>query len=225
VTIFLVNQLFVLQSNCMDTAREAAEQLRMIRNLMERATIFRALTGETALVGGALACLAAWASEKKMGLAWAQFWLIGLAFVIGFYIFQMWRIARAKDGGKIWNQSLKLVLRCALPSLLAGGITGLLIAKGAQQGHRELAACFWITHYGIALLAIREFVPKSMVWLGWAFVIFGVVALCTFMTSDIAFQVMHKLNGSRLMALSFGGLHLLYGALIVTTNQRESAND
>lgn len=209
----------------MDTAREAAEQLRMIRNLMERATIFRALTGETALVGGALACLAAWASEKKMGLAWAQFWLIGLAVVIGFYVFQMWRIARAKDGGKIWNQSLKLVLRCALPSLLAGGITGLLIAKGAQQGHRELAACFWITHYGIALLAIREFVPKSMVWLGWAFVIFGVVALCTFMTSDIAFQVMHKLNGSRLMALSFGGLHLLYGALIVTTNQRESAND
>jgi hypothetical protein len=160
-----------------------------------------------------------------MGLAWAQFWLIGLAFVIGFYIFQMWRIARAKDGGKIWNQSLKLVLRCALPSLLAGGITGLLIAKGAQQGHRELAACFWITHYGIALLAIREFVPKSMVWLGWAFVIFGVVALCTFMTSDIAFQIMHKLNGSRLMALSFGGLHLLYGALIVTTNQRDSAND
>ena len=209
----------------METAREAAEQLRMIRNLMERATIFRALTGETALVGGALACLAAWASEKKIGLAWAQFWLIGLAFVIGFYIFQMWRIARAKEGGKIWNQSLKLVLRCALPSLLAGGITGLLIAKGAQQGHRELAACFWITHYGIALLAIREFVPKSMVWLGWAFVIFGVVALCTFMTSDIAFQVMHKLNGSRLMALSFGGLHLLYGALIVTTNQRESAND
>ena len=209
----------------MDTAREAAEQLRMIRNLMERATIFRALTGETALVGGALACLAAWASEKKMGLAWAQFWLIGLAFVIGFYIFQMWRIARAKDGGKIWNQSLKLVLRCALPSLLAGGITGLLIAKGAQQGHRELAACFWITHYGIALLAIREFVPKSMVWLGWACVIFGVVALCTFMTSDIACQVMHKLNGSRLMALSFGGLHLLYGALIVTTNQRDSAND
>ena len=197
----------------------------MIRNLMERATIFRALTGETALVGGALACLAAWASEKKMGLAWAQFWLIGLAFVIGFYIFQMWRIARAKDGGKIWNQSLKLVLRCALPSLLAGGITGLLIAKGAQQGHRELAACFWTTHYGIALLAIREFVPKSMVWLGWAFVIFGVVALCTFMTSDIAFQVMHKLNGSRLMALSFGGLQLLYGALIVTTNQRDSAND
>lgn len=209
----------------MDTAREAAEQLRMIRNLMERATIFRALTGETALVGGALACLAAWASEKKVGLAWAQFWLIGLAVVIGFYVFQMWRIARAKDGGKIWNQSLKLVLRCALPSLLAGGITGLLIAKGAQQGHRELAACFWITHYGIALLAIREFVPKSMVWLGWAFVIVGVIALCTFMTSDIAFQVMHKLNGSRLMALTFGGLHLLYGALIVTTNQRDSAND
>lgn len=209
----------------MDTAREAAEQLRMIRNLMERATIFRALTGETALVGGALACLTAWASEKKIGIVWAQYWLIGLSIVIGFYVFQMWRIARAKEGGRIWNQSLKLVIRCALPSLVVGGVTGLLVTKGAQNFHRELAACFWITHYGIALLAIREFVPKSMVWLGWAFVIFGVFCLGALFTYDQVALYINKFNGSRLMALSFGGLHLLYGALIVTTKQRETAND
>jgi hypothetical protein len=211
----------------MDTAREAAEQLRVIRNLMEKATIFRALTGETALVGGALACLAAWASEKKFGLEWAQIWLIGLAIVLGFHVFQLWRIARSKENGKIWNQSLKLVIRCALPSLLAGGITGLLVAKTsfAHNLNREIAACFWITNYGIALLAIREFVPKSMVWLGWAFVIFGVFCLSSLFTIDHVENFMMKLNGSRLMAISFGGFHMIYGALIVTTKQRESTND
>ena len=39
----------------MTTREEAAEQLRVIRSMMERATIFRALSGETALVGGAIA--------------------------------------------------------------------------------------------------------------------------------------------------------------------------
>ena len=38
----------------MTTQQEAAEQLRVIRSMMERATIFRALSGETALVGGAV---------------------------------------------------------------------------------------------------------------------------------------------------------------------------
>ena len=42
----------------MTTHQEAAEQLRVIRSMMERATIFRALSGEAALLGGAMALVA-----------------------------------------------------------------------------------------------------------------------------------------------------------------------
>ena len=42
----------------------------------------------------------------------------------------------------------------------------------------------WIIHYGLALLAIREFAPKSMVWLGWAFVAFGIISLAV--VADVA---------------------------------------
>ena len=38
----------------MTTQEEAAEQLKVIRSMMERATIFRVLSGETALIGGAV---------------------------------------------------------------------------------------------------------------------------------------------------------------------------
>jgi peptidoglycan/LPS O-acetylase OafA/YrhL len=118
-----------------------------------------------------------------------------------------------------WGPGLRIALRGALPSLIAGGFLGLLYVRADED---RLAACLWILHYGLALLAIREFVPKSMVWLGWAFVAFGVVSLAA------ATQVIHvpsdwitELNGSRLMAIAFGGFHLIYGGLIVTTEPRE----
>jgi len=55
-------QNFVLQSNAlsrkvhaMPTRSDAEEHLRIIRSLMEKATIYRAISAPAALVGGALA--------------------------------------------------------------------------------------------------------------------------------------------------------------------------
>lgn len=206
----------------MTTREEAAEQLRVIRSIMERATVFRALSGETALVGGAAALAAAWISESKAGWLWAGVWLGGLALVIVFNIFQLVRMARARQG-RVWTSGLRLALRGALPSIVAGGFLGLLAVRGGDPQSLTLAACFWILHYGLALLAIREFAPKSMVWLGWAFVVFGVATLAGGYVVQEAKPVMQYLNASRLMAIAFGGFHLVYGAAIVTTGRREES--
>lgn len=204
----------------MTTREEAVEQLREIRSLMQRATIFRALTGETALLGGAVALAMAWASEQRHGWGWAGWWLGGLGVVLAFNVFQILRM-RAVHQQSFWSSGLRLALRGALPSLIAGGFLGLLFVRG---GAEQAAACLWILHYGLALLAIREFVPKSMVWLGWAFVVFGVSCLAG-VAGVLQFPLdwtMH-LNGSRLMAIAFGGFHLVYGGLIVTLGRREEA--
>lgn len=202
-------------------AREAADQLRMIRKMMERATIYRALTGETALIGGALALLAAWGSERKYAHDWLLIWLLGLGLAVAFHVFQLWRASCANHATSMWSTGLRTALRCALPSLVAGGILGVLACKFISPIPREMAACFWITHYGIALLSIREFTPKSMVWLGWAFVIFGIAVFSMLFTYDSREIFQFKLNGSRLMAIAFGGFHMIYGALIVTTKSNE----
>lgn len=82
----------------------------------------------------------------------------------------------------------------------------------------------WIAHYGLALLAIREFAPKSMVWLGWAFVVFGLVCLATVANIvELHREWAVRVNASRLMAIAFGGFHLIYGGLIVTTGRREES--
>jgi hypothetical protein len=211
---------FVWQSNGMTTREEAAEQLRVIRSMMERATIFRALSGETALVGGAAALGAAWITENRQGMAWAGWWLAGLAFVIAFNIFQLIRLGSAHQR-PFWSSGLRLALRGALPPIIAGGFLGVLFIRSGQV---PAAASMWIIHYGLALLAIREFAPRSMVFLGWSFVAFGLVALSIVaQVIDLPGQWSQHINPSRLMALAFGGFHLIYGALIVTTKSRDEA--
>ena len=205
----------------MTTREEAVEQLRIIRSVMERATIFRALSGETALIGGAAAMAAAWLSEGKHGWAWAGWWLFGLACVLVFNVFQIFRMKVAHQR-PFWSSGLKVALRGVLPSVIAGGFLGMLFVRSGTPNAESQGACIWILHYGLALLAIREFAPKSMVWLGWAFVVFGVGSLAGVTgVVDIFTQWIMHTNGSRLMAIAFGGFHLIYGALIVTTGQRE----
>lgn len=200
---------------------DAAEQLRVIRSMMARATIFRALSGETALIGGAAALGAAWLSEGKSGWAWANWWLGGLGLVILFNVFQILRVGRAQSR-PFWSAGLKLALRGALPPIVAGGFLGLLYVRSGAPHADKLAACFWILHYGLALLAIREFAPKSMVWLGWAFVAFGLlcIAAATHVLALLT-PLLLQASASHLMAIAFGGFHLIYGAAIVTTGRRE----
>ncbi|MEO7099129.1 MAG: hypothetical protein ABI162_07185 [Luteolibacter sp.] len=204
----------------MTTREEAAEQLRVIRSMMERATIFRALSGETALIGGAVSMAVAWFSEKRHGWQWAGWWMGGLAVVLLFYAFQLFRM-KATHQRPFWSSGLRMALRGALPSLISGGFMALLFVR---SGNDLAAACMWVVHYGLALLAIREFAPKSMVWLGWAFVVFGVGSLAS--VTDVVHvdqQWLMHLNSSRVMAIAFGGFHLIYGGLIVTTGTREEA--
>ncbi len=210
-----------MAKRCMTSREEAVEQLRVIRSMMERATIFRALSGETALVGGAAALAAAWLSDGERGWSWAMWWIGGLLLVIAFNVFQILRVG-AQHQRPFWSSGLRLALRGALPSIVAGGFLGLLYVRSGAPASEKLAACLWILHYGIALLAIREFAPKSMVWLGWAFVVFGVGALAgAAQVVDVLYTWMARLDASDLMAVAFGGFHLIYGAAIVTTRTEE----
>ncbi len=188
--------------------------------MMERAQVFRALSGETALVGGALALAAAWMSEGRSGWAWVNFWLVGLLVVMLFNAWQLLRASTAR-GKPFWSGGLRLALRGALPSIIAGGFIGVLAGRSGVEGGEVTGAMFWMLHYGLALLALREFAPRSMVWLGWAFVTFAILCFAgkTGLVPWLKDWII-PMNASHLMALSFGGFHLIYGALIVTTARR-----
>jgi hypothetical protein len=143
-----------------------------------------------------------------------------LAIVLLFAMWQLLRLSQAHSR-PLWSQGLKVALRGALPSLVVGGFIGLLYLKYAPANSEFSAACFWILHYGLALLAIREFAPKSMIWLGLAFVATGLIALSGATFFQSMSPLLTRLGPSGLMAATFGGFHLLYGAAIVTTTRRD----
>ncbi len=209
----------------MTTHEEAAEQLRAIRTMMERATIFRALSGEAALMGGAVSLAAGWLSEGKHRWEWGSVWLGFLGVALLFAFWQLFRTARA-SGRTVWSHGLKVALRGALPSLIAGGFLGLLFLRHGQGSGVEIhAASMWILHYGLALLAIREFAPKSMAWLGIAFATTGIACFSAVTFVQAAAPIIMRMGPSGLMAATFGGFHLAYGAAIVTTSRREPAGE
>ena len=206
----------------MTTHEEAAEQLRAIRSMMQRATVFRALSGEAALVGGAVSLAAGWLSESRQGWPWATVWLVGLVVVMFFALWQLQRASAAR-GAPFLSAGLKMALRGGLPSLVAGGFLGLLYVKYGAAGSETLAASLWILHYGLALLALRDFAPRSMTWLGLAFLVTGIASFSAMTFVQTITPVLRKLGPSGLMAVTFGGFHLLYGAAIVTTTRRGSS--
>ncbi len=192
----------------MNVTTEAEEHLRVIRTLMERATIYRAISAPTALVGGVTAVIAALCSKR-----WPQhffgWWLLALAITLSANTIFIWRAA-AKRHEPLFSPSFKLALVALFPPCLAGGIISLLIAH--VLGSRIVVAIVWTIFYGLALLATAHFSPRSLVILGWAFLLTGICAFILQFSSAAFIGVPFSSDeiGSYVMGVTFGLFHLVY---------------
>ena len=72
---------------------KAEEDLRVIRSLMERATVYRAISAPAALVAGLLSIFAAGAIYRRPvhGRVFAAVWLVVLVFAVVTNAFFIWR--------------------------------------------------------------------------------------------------------------------------------------
>jgi hypothetical protein len=208
----------------MPTADSAAAHLRTIRSLMERATVYRAISGPAALFGGTLALLVGGILLAKEGswqpnnLQFAGIWIGVLALVTlcNFYLLQ--RGAKQRQEPFV-SAGMKHALRAIAPALLAGFVLSMLIATtGPLVEHgRALMAALWTVCYGLSLLATGSFSPRSMQVLGLAFFIMGLglcqPALAAAPSDDYCLAL-------RTMIGCFGVLHLLYGLWVILSGIR-----
>src|SRR5437764_10163682 len=116
----------------MQQSESAEQDLRVIRTLMERATIYRAISAPTALAGGVIAVTLAaviwlrehhWAEKAPEVMrhistrGFASLWLAALAIVLALNTFFVWRKAQ-RDGRPLIWRARKFALRSTLPSLV-----------------------------------------------------------------------------------------------------------
>jgi hypothetical protein len=201
----------------MSDSDSADRQLRIIRSLMERATIYRSISAPTALVGGLLS-LGGFATayyakhHRHHPLSASEFlilWLVILALTGLTNLFFLWRGASGR-GEAFFSSGMKLALLSLAPAFFSAGLLTLLIHRPMQL------ALIWITLYGLGLLATQHFAPRSLVVLGTTFFLTGCTLLVTwkhfFMPNPHVEPSALVVSG--LMAATFGGLHLAYAAMV-----------
>lgn len=208
----------------------AAENLQVIRTLMERSAIYRrALAPMTLLVGGlgTVAAMAGQALPLEAPRPFILYWLGVAVLAVGGAAFLVRRQA-LRAGEPFWSPPTRRVARAALPSAAAGAIftVGMLLAGGQAPGEpgagdalaRQMTPAVWIMLYGLALNAAGFFMPRGIQLLGWIFIAGGGSAW-TAAGAGLAFAP----AGHWLMGLHLGLLHLAYGCYLLFTEKPGSS--
>ena len=234
--MFLAPVSFVIQSHLMPTRSEAEEHLRVIRSLMERATVYRAISAPGAAFGGVLAIAVSFAfgnwwpgqmmlapGTRLSGVAFILSWLGVLLVTAGINFWFIWREAE-KRGDPFFSPGMRMAQMAVLPSYVVAAFftVGCLI----DQAHAGFIVPIWIICHGVGLLATSHFAPRSFAWLGWAFLLAGLCAASSMIMAgaslvgvDLGLSAKDSaaltasaalLQGQLWMASTFGLFHLVY---------------
>jgi hypothetical protein len=203
-----------------DERSKAEEHLRVIRSLMERATIYRAISAPTALVAGLLSIFAAGAiflnNETSFNVGFqitsrefAFVWLVVLLISLAANAFFLRREA-IRTGRPFISPAMKLALRAIAPCLLIPLSVTVWFLQTGYLGNQELfLVAVWTGFYGLALLSTNLFAPRSLALLGWAFLLTSVAIPVL----DRAIETDFSADTPDLaMGVTFGLYHLIYAA-------------
>ncbi len=214
------------QSASMPNRSEAEDHLRVIRTLMERATIYRAVSAQGAAVGGAATLLgglilaACFCAANHQGaqlnsdlpvrgvftLVWGTVFLTASG--ANFYFL---RRAALRRNDPFLSPGMRMALQALAPSLLCGAVLT-TVALLLQQVWLGLPVV-WMLCYGMGLLSTAHFAPRSISRLGWTFLNFGLLtAVCLALPGWSEYY--WAMASNLLMMGAFGFGHLAYAAYV-----------
>jgi hypothetical protein len=186
---------------------KAIETLEAIRRMMERSARYTALSGWAALAAGVYAIGGAWLTARAAAAgplappgAFFAIWtgVFVLAFATQLVLAR--GIARRRREA-IFSPQARTALAALLPAFAAGVVLGIALAR---LGRLDRVPAAWMLCYGTGLLSTRPFAPRSIPFLGAAFALGGSALL-----------VLPDPRPWEALAFGFGGLHVVYGALVV----------
>jgi hypothetical protein len=178
----------------------AIDNLRYIRETMERAGSFTAVPGWGGVAMGLTALASALlASRQTTHGAWLETWLVegGLAVALG--ILAMWRKASAA-GLPLWSAPARKFVFSFFPPLVAGAAVTMVLWQAGLTG---AIPGVWLMLYGTGVITGGAFSVPIVPVMGACFLAVGVVAIF----APVAW-------GDFWLGLGFGGLHIVYGFLI-----------
>jgi hypothetical protein len=178
---------------------KAEDNLRFIRETMERAGSFTAVSGWGQMAIGATALIAAWlAAGAATSDRWLAVWFGEAALAVA--------IAMATTTWKTRDHRVPIVSGPArkfalsfVPPMVAGALLTLVLVS---RGEYTLLPATWMLLYGAAVVSAGTFSVRVVPFMGACFMGCGAVVLLVPQAANIV------------MAVAFGGLHLAFGAAI-----------
>ena len=179
----------------------AMDNLRYIRETMERATPFTGISGWGQIVIGSTAFVASFIAALQTKFStWFAVWVAEGLISVLIAGWSMDRKARAVHM-PLFSGSGRKVVFSLTPPLIAGALLTVVLA---QAGAPRAIPGTWLLLYGTGVITGGMFSVRVVPVMGLCFMLLGAVALFTY-----------PFNTNYFMAAGFGGLHVLFGAIIV----------
>ncbi|HEX8633517.1 MAG TPA: hypothetical protein VF703_05135 [Pyrinomonadaceae bacterium] len=178
----------------------AMDNLRFIRETMESAASFTAVSGwGQCAIGASALGAAALAARQTQARAWLLVWFVEAVVSLVISGWTMQRKARAAQTPLLSKPGRKLALNFAPPAFVGALLTVALFRAGLVS----VLPATWLLLYGAGVVTGGAFSVKIVPVMGLSFMLLGAVALF----SPAGW-------GNAFLAAGFGGLHLIYGVLI-----------
>lgn len=178
----------------------AMDNLRFIRETMERSASFTHVSGTGGVLMGAVAIAASAAAAMTTSeLEWLAVWLVAAAVSLGVATFFMARKSRAEGMTLLTGPGRKFTWN-VIPPLVAGAVLTAALVRG---GSMHLLPGMWLLLYGTSVVTGGSYSVRPVPLMGAAFMVAGMAALLSPPTWGDAY-----------MAGGFGGLHIAFGILI-----------
>jgi len=178
----------------------AMDNLRYIRETMERAGSFTAVSGWGQVVIGVTGFLAAWlASQQGSPDLWLATWMLAAVVSVAIGVLTTAMKARAARMPLLSGPGRKFMLSLA-PPLVAGAVLTVVLF---QAGSIAVLPGMWMLLFGVGILTAGAFSVPAVPVMGLIFMTLGTAAL-----------VSPASWGDAYMAIGFGGLHVIFGTLI-----------
>jgi hypothetical protein len=179
----------------------AAEDLRYIRQTMERSAAFTAVSGGGQILLGLTALVASWiAAHQTSAFTWLRVWLAEAIVAMAIAMFSMhWKANRS--GLPLFSGPGRKVALGVFPPLAAGAVLTFLLFRA---GITPALPATWLLLYGAGIATGGMFSVAIVPVMGLSFMIVGTLAAL----GPVAW-------GNWFLAAGFGGLHILFGSLIL----------
>jgi len=178
----------------------AMDNLRYIRETMERAGSFTAVPGWGGVAMGVTAIVASWIAARQTNpTAWLATWLTEGALAIALGILAMQRKSRAA-GLPLWSAPARKFVFSFVPSLAVGAALTIVLWN---LGMVAVLPGMWLMLYGAGVITGGAFSVPVVPVMGVGFLAVGALALSSPASWNDAW-----------LGVGFGALHIVFGTVI-----------